>query len=877
MIDFQFEPKNFIVGLLSGWATAFALYQARGILGAMRQSVETRRETAQRYATRSPEGRYVGELLKRCQSDHLAGASVPLSDIVIEPRFIAPAPFAAPADEDVNRDPFHIIPLVHDYPALHAAYHLQTLSIEDLGHGERALALLGLPGSGRTTALQAIALWSLSQVEFKPPKDAIALQLEEEEALLKADERATRIKDRVTLEERARERLAEEQAQDGGSTRDPGLTDQRRGSVPLFKRLLPLYIDLGYIAPEIEALGRRADPAEPLVRAIQIQYGGVTAKVIPSKLYEYLNRGSALVLLDGYDGLTATERQQVSHWLRAFLREYRRNFIIVSGPTSGFDGLTRAGLTPVYLRPWNDVLSNAAADLWAARWTKIAGSGSAPSEAQIEQARAQIRGLSAFDAAMVMRAIFAGDLTIEDEQNLSLSDAVHSYLRGLGISDEHMTQAAAAAVLQLERGPFDEQSLQKVAAAKAGADAADAKAAARLNQAQLQLLRTLESARLIHRYQDGRWHFRHSQVTAYLASLTLNEMDAVTMRDKARRPEWSWAFAYGAGHANIEPAVQSRLDMPPDVLYDSVLRMACWLATSSDQAAWRASVLKQLDAFLNLPNQFSALRERAAAALVTTRDPASVNSFRRALRTGDIEIRMLACLGLGATRDPLAIGPLREYLTDSDSRVQLAATLANGPIATDEAMEQLAVVITGNAEALQRAAAETFAALPDEGYPLLHEAVNSEDLGLRRAAIFGLGRVPTPWAIISIYRIFLEDPQWYVRSAAQQVFIDMQQTDARLRAYPDVEQIGWLKDWVERQGEEVGARSPEEALVEALADEDPALNALSAQAISQLGLVGNAGALYNALRSRDPEVRGAAFRALAGLQQQIGAPLPAPA
>lgn len=877
MIDFQFEPKNFLVGLLSGWATAFALYQARGIISSMRQSVEQRRETAQRYATRSPEGRYVGELLKLIQSRHLAGASVPLSDLVVEPRFIAPEPFAALDDEEVNRDPFHIIPLVHDYPALHAAYNLHTLSIEDLGHGERALALLGLPGSGRTTALQTIALWSLSQVDFKPPKDAVQLQLEAEEALLKADERATRIKDRVALEERAHERLAEEQAQDSGPSRDPGLQDQRRGSVPLLKRLLPLYVDLGHVLPEIEALGRRADPAEPLVRAIQMQYRGVTAKVIPRKLYEYLNRGAALVLLDGYDDLSGPERQQLSHWLRAFIREYRRNFIIVSGPASGFDGLTRAGLTPVYMRPWNDMLSESAVDLWAARWSRIAGRGGTPSDEIIAQAKAQIRGLSSFDAAVVMRGIFAGDLTVEEERGASLSDAVHAYLRGLGLSDEILTQAAAAAVLQLERGPFDEQSLQKVAAAKAGADAADAKAAARLNQAQTQLLRTLESARLVHRYQDGRWQFRQSRIAAYLASLTLREMDAVTMRDKARRPEWSWAFAYGAGHANIEPAVQSRLDLPPDVLYDSVLRMAYWLATSLSNASWRASVLKQLDNLLNLPNQFSTLHERAAAALVASRDPAAVNSLRRALRSSDPDIRILACLGLGATRDPLAVGALREPLNDADSRVQMAAALANGPIATDEAMEQLAVIITGSSEPLQRAAAETFAALPAEGYPVLYEAINSDDLGLRRAAVFGLGRVPAPWAIISIYRVFLEDPQWYVRSAAQQVFIDMHATDTRLRAYPDVEKIGWLMDWVEKQGEEVGARSPEEALVEALSDEDPTLTALSAQAISQLGLVGNTGALYTALRSRDPAVRGAAFRALAGLQQQIGAPLPAPA
>jgi HEAT repeat protein len=876
-MDFQFEPRNFLVGLLTGWATAFAVYQARGILGALRQSVSERRETAQSYASRSAEGRYVGELQKLCQTSHLAGASVPLTEIVVEPHFIAPPPFAAPPDDEAIRDPFNIIPLVHDFPALHSAYNLQTLSIEDLSRGERALALLGLPGSGRTTALQTIALWSLSQVDFKPPKDAIQLQLEAEEALLKADERAARIKDRIALAERARERLAEGQDL---PVRDPGLQDTRRGDVPLLKRLLPIYVDLGYVVPEIEALGKRADPAEPLVRAVQMQYGGVTAKVIPTKLYDYLNRGAALVLLDGFDDLGAYDRQRLTDWLSAFIREYRRNFIIVSGPASGYDALTRTGLTPIFMRPWNDVLSDNAANLWADRWLKITRREGRPADTVIAQAKAQIRGLSAFDAMTVLRGIYAGDLTVDDEEHtrpVSLSDALHAHLKGLGLSEEVISQATTAAALQIDEGLFDEERLQKMTLARTDTTSgADAKAVSRLNQAQSQLLKTLESAKLIQRFQDGRWRFRHSSIAAYLASMTLQTTDSVTLRDKGRRPEWLWAFAYAAGHMAIEPAVQARLEQPPDVMYDSVLKMAYWLATNPDNASWRNTVLKQFDNLLNLPNQFSVLRERAAAALVTSRDPAAVNIFRRALRSADADVRVLGSLGIGATRDPNVVDILRQSANDSDSRVQLAATLANGPIATDESMEQLAVILTQRSEVLQRAAAETFAALPTEGYPVLYEAVSGDDLGMRRAAVFGMGRVSAPWAIISIYRVFLEDPQWYVRSAAQQVFIDMVETDSTLRAYPTAEKINWLREWVETQGEEVGARSPEEALAVALGDEDPNMITLSAQAISQLGLVDQTEALYAALKSRDPAVRSAAFRALGTMQQRIGNALPAP-
>jgi hypothetical protein len=917
-MEFEFEPKNFIAGLLAGWATAFAVYQARHILGGIRSSFTERAETTRQYTLRSAEGRYVGELIKFCQSNHLAGGTIELSQIAVEPRFIPVQKFAAPPDEDVNRDPFRIMPLVHDYPDLHAPYNIETASIADLSSGDRAIALLGHPGSGRTTALQIIALWSLGQVEFKPPLDKVQIQLEAEEAALKAEERAERVKDRMTIEERAYERLAQEQGEDYEAG-DVG----RKSGVPLLKRLLPVYVHLANI--DLSEFSRRADPAEPFVRAVQYHTGAVTRKTVPRKLYERLNKGTMLVLLDGFDELPEESQQRVKPWLRAFLREYRRNMVIITGPVSGYGDLTQAGFTPVFLRPWHDLHAHTAAENWANHWSQITGvrrrDHERPSEKLVNTAKMATRGLTPFDLSLRLRGIYAGELS----DSATRSDLMQAYLRAVGMTDDVLGKAAQAAALQLDEGFITLQRLQDIAAGKPAParaklaapkkpeidemfklddeeDAAempdpftatnpeaaasapaltrgvtDKKELAQIAKEQTQLLTSLERMGLIQRCKGGRYQFRYPLVTAYLASLTLAAASEAVLREKASQPRWNYALAYAAGHSPIDAAVQAHLETPPDVLYDNLLTVTRWLAYATAKVNWRVEVMKRLGNLFVQPGQYPLMRERVAAALVGAGDKNALVVFQRALKSPDAHLRKLACLALGALQEPSAIGTLQGLMSDPDPDVQLAATLALGAVGTVEALEAMALALTDGSEQLQRAAAEMFAAHPEEGYPVLYEAVTSSDLGLRRAAVFGLKRVPAPWALLAIYRVFLEDQQWYVRSAAQQVFIDLNDgASTYLKGYPTVETIPWLREWMEALGEEGAAAGPDQALVKMLQEADSTMQAVSATAIGQLGMVDKLDELYATLLHHDETVRAAAHRSLAEIQQRLGEELPAP-
>ena len=272
------------------------------------------------------------------------------------------------------------------------------------------------------------------------------------------------------------------------------------------------------------------------------------------------------------------------------------------------------------------------------------------------------------------------------------------------------------------------------------------------------------------------------------------------------------------------------------------------------------------------------MRERVAAALVSTRDPGTQVIFSKAIHSEQPDLRLLSCLGLGAFRDPQFEDLLANYLEDPIEWVRIAASLALGSLQTESSLTKIAEVLTySQSEKQRQAIAETFAALPEEGYPLLYDAVQDEDIMLRRAAVFGLSRVPTNWALIQIYRVFLEDQQWYVRSGAQQVFQDLRDDKLAAWGYPQVESIPWLIQWAtELDDEQAREASGAELLAAAQRGSDPLIRELATATIGQLGLIDYIKLLYEALNDRETSVREIAYRALGDIQMRMGQGLPAP-
>src|SRR5690606_5924039 len=101
-----------------------------------------------------------------------------------------------------------------------------------------------------------------------------------------------------------------------------------------------------------------------------------------------------------------------------------------------------------------------------------------------------------------------------------------------------------------------------------------------------------------------------------------------------------------------------------------------------------------------------------------------------------------------------------------------------------------------------------------------------------------------------IYRAFLEDEQWYVRSAAQLAFQEQQYGgDRGPRNYPPVMDIAWLNDWAAKRGENVPpGEGANQMLLRALQEGEPDIRIYAALALGQLGLATMTKPLYGALR-----------------------------
>jgi HEAT repeat protein len=468
MVD-NINWPSFGAGVATGVAATIAFNRARKYLSEL--GSDEQKAVVRTAAQDAADKGYLRQLVEMAQVSHLLGHKLRLNDILLEPHFIRPPDLVTLPDEDaeIMRDVFNSVPQIHDYPYLHAPYNIPNIEVDDLGRGDGTLALVGTPGSGRTTALMTIALWSAGFVDFKPPDDAVAQQLREQEQDLTPQEQADRVKKRVALMERARHRFAEARAakeqtysetqqQAAASEGTPlGVVDN---ATSRFRQLAPFYVHLANVLPATGEYGIHIDPAEPLIRGLQAEVGWVTSKRLVGKTYKLLEQGQALVLIDGYDDIPHRDRPAIMAWLKQFITLYKENFIIVAMPPDGYGPLMEVGAMPVFLRPWYDQMQVDGAHQYAAQWSKIT---EAPIPIDRDDFREvetfydavgrAARGMNALDSTLHIFSYYVGQPGNESEQ-------MAAYLRSLlPNADDMLEQLTTMAAMQLDDGYITHRKL----------------------------------------------------------------------------------------------------------------------------------------------------------------------------------------------------------------------------------------------------------------------------------------------------------------------------------------------------------------------------------------------------------------------------------
>lgn len=878
----RFDFISFLIGFISAAILAgivgLVLYRQRERIARAQQAVEQGAGATRRFFANTIEGRYYDFMVRSLNAYHLAGDVIPLASIYVEPHFLHPLP---PPDPTEERAPsvFHVVPQIHDLPDSYAPYNVETLSVNDLRAGERHLALLGRPGSGKSVTLAVIGLVAAGEIEL-PAIDLMADEVFEAEIKdLPPDEREKRIRTRQETQQRALEQLRQVQRRDDAET-------EARSAVDL-TTLLPVLVHLHEIDLRPEAYGlpadslagdkadrkrpeRPLDPAEPVVAALQRRASGLAASTLPRLVYDRLTHGRALVLIDGFDDIPPSDRPVKLAWLRHFIEVYQANFIVVAGPETGYDPLLNLGLHPIFLRAWSDTDYKTLVRQWSSAWPHIVraqrrGAAAMPDERTIRRVETANRGRLPIDVTLKTWAAFA-----DDERELGRQGWYDFYVRQYVDTEGGRLLLRRIAAAQLDQGgrPLHRDQLKGLAAG-----GSEGKGDGKAGISDDVVNRVLHSG-ILSAWPGNTYTGAHALITAFLAAESLTPE---TVGAAAEKPSWALAMPFAAARLPLDEVVARRLAAPPDLLYTSLFSVVPWIVDAPANAAWRGEVFRRLTAALLAPSQFPHIRERAMAALISSRDKGALFVLRQALGHANPLVRRLGCIGLGALGESEPIKDLAEALGDENPDVQLAAGLALAAIGTDAALEEMVRCLFEGEQGLRRAVAEALAAIPGVGHMTLREAVaNREDMMMRHAAVFGLARIKAAWSLALLYRTLLEDEQWYVRNAAEQAFREMDSPElGAVMRHPDADALTWLISWAADRGEGVPAGpNARQMLIRALQEADPIRRATAARTLADLGHVPALKPLYSALRDREEDVRSAVFDSLSSLQLRLGTSLP---
>ena len=698
---------------------------------------------------------------------HLAAPLFALEEILQPPRLLPPPLYTVPEGASLPEDIVTLtVPYSPEWPEMSAYYQAPTLTLpEALSQGAHLL-LTGAPGTGKTTALLALA-WAI-------------LQRQEEVAFL-------------------------------GSP------------LPFYFHVAGVVWDL----PAEENLDPTALLA-PLIQALPSEMPESLRAKLVKVLPSYLENGQSLLLVDGLDELPLAEQKPVAAYLRRLLETYPNLRFVAAAAPDFFDGLTALGLTPMTMAPWNARQALRFLEQWGRRWeNQIAPTlGTAPPvDALLLNQWLLVHRpvVSPLELTLHAWAAYAGDLLGRE-----LPQAVEAYLRRVSPEAKGVRPALQSLALELLAAgratlpekrigrslPLEPSPEETTAAGNGAFEAAPSEEDGGENEmASAEVAKGLPSAHGLRRLlpellasgilsQRGEEiGFAHPILWAYLAGQALGHAP----RALSLKPGDWWAvktetlrFAVALGAGAEMAATLAQEERPP------LFRGPRWAARAlphAPSAPWKVGLLRRLAGWLADPLMPLGLRADALVALTLSGEQGLGALFRRLLTHRDPSVRRLAALGCGLVQDTKATALLQQALDDEQPEVQRAAMLALVALDTEEALTAVAErLITGN-DLQRRSAAEALANHPREGHPILQEGAQVDDLLVRRAVVYGLVRIKEPWARELLARLQVEDDEWVVRNAAAQGMEALNQPSPFIpRPRPPLHDEPWLLAFAAEQG-----------------------------------------------------------------------------
>ena len=774
-----------------------------------------RKQTAKKakaHAFNAVEERYRQSVLFQAQGLHLAAPLFSLDEILVPSRLLAPPHRVEPGDFLYTEDIVETtVPYLPAWPELAAIYKAPTLSISEALSGNSDIVLVGQTGMGKTVALASLA----SNLARREP--------------------------------------------------EPGLAPET----------LPFLIHVA----DLDLPVNKDNPLNSLIDMVSEKASVFDLSRLPDFIRRVFSEGRALLLLDGTDELSPEGLKDAVEFIRTIKRTYPKTRMITTASCEYLDGLVSLNFIPFALAAWNSEQKVEFLEKWGQLWARHVAT---ESWAQISEPveplilngwlNADSGSLNPLELTLKAWGVFAGDL----RGHLPI-DALETHIRRITPANtpREALESLALQIILAATPLFDPRVARKwlksyepnepqTVESADGVEIKIKQIAKSSNQStpSLGLISKMVDTGLLTAHHNNRMRFIHPIFGGYLAGRSLaNYTDAVI-----HQPPWIGKFMamhFLAAQGDATPLTNVLLGQSDRPLSRNLLVPAQWLRDAPARNSWCGEVMARLAELLQQTGQPLGLRGQALAAIVQSGNVGSAVLFRQLLLKNDDDLLQLAALGAGALRDVKSITQITPLLSNSNSNVRRAACLALATIGTTSAMDALANALLHGDEILRRSAAEAMANQPDEGYRMLREgALMKEDLNVRRAAAYGLGRIYESWAEELLTKLQTDDDQWIVRNSAQEVLEERQKPNPHVpKRLPPPSESPWLVTFAGKKGEGISPdKPPIDLLLLALKSNDPEERLASLAYLRVMPMEGVFGALYQAMYGGEPELREAVFR-----------------
>jgi hypothetical protein len=703
-------------------------------------------------------------VLQKAQSEHLLSALCPLDEILVEPSLIG-SPYPIPTDISIEQLPFTIqlFPYAPDNPQLSARLPYPTISPYFAISRVRKLAIVATAGSGKSVTLASLA-----------------------------------------------SRLAKEEISIGKDSQ----------SIPLYFHASNIIFSDSTNAPE-----------DVLIQAIGNTYPSLSEKFLKSMVLNAIQKNSAIILLDGMDELSLDNYAQIAVWLLGLCKVFPHLQVVVTLSPVNLAYLPEGGFSLMGLSAWKEENYHEWLSKWSTVWSR--------SRLQNQESMQNRKPINTehierwmahpiFQTPLEWTLQTWGDYS-NDLSGDSLPELILAYLNRITSGCFNLDKWSTLCHSLITSGNLTITS-SELAATFPGVQKLKGKtqdppdknnpegqSTPLLPQNSSEYIDQLIVNGFIRQDKKSEYRFSHSLILAFLASFQINN---ISVNDPNIFPQWE-TRSIALGLSAIRKQTQEWFDAIVKnsrtftVIPSYIAKLMNLPSNSSD---WKNRYFQFLSTLISNDDIPFGLRYRYIPVFWYADETISLKFFQYLLKSPTEEIRKLALIGLIPYTNSLQVLQLvQSSMKDTSQTVRQIAIFVMSTSNQQQALEILMDLLIGGSEKDRFTAAEALSNRSISGMNVLKEAMQVEDLMIRRSAVFGLSHIHEEWSKDLLEETAVQDNEWMVKNAATQAleYQNNPQIYIPRRPIPPSE-AAWLIEFASQQGRGIPSGSyPTELLIQA--------------------------------------------------------------